>query len=150
MKAETPCLLVITPGFPANEEDTECLPWVQSFITKLNDSRPEVKIIVFALEYPFKKERYKWFSNEVQSFNSWKKSKLYKIYSWLGIWHRLGIINNEYRICGIISYWCGEAAYVGNFFARRKGVKHIIRICGQDASKENKWVRRIRPKSSEL
>jgi len=150
MKHDSKCLVILTPGFPANEDDNACLPWMQAFVKKINEIFPNLNILVLSLEYPFTKSKYDWFKNTVFSFDGWKKSKFYKLRMWVSIWRTLSSLREQYIIAGMISFWCGEAAFIGSTYARRKGIQHIIRVCGQDAENKNKWVQRIKPKPGEL
>jgi len=51
---------------------------------------------------------------------------------------------------GIISFWLGECALVGNRFAKRFGLKHFCFLLGQDAKASNRFVPLIRPHSGML
>jgi glycosyltransferase involved in cell wall biosynthesis len=51
---------------------------------------------------------------------------------------------------GIICFWCNETALIGNYFAKRKNIIHKIWISGQDARKENRFVKWIKPLPQDL
>ena len=46
-------LVILTPGFPKDETDTTCIPFLQDFILELNDQYPSLKIDILAFDYPF-------------------------------------------------------------------------------------------------
>jgi glycosyltransferase involved in cell wall biosynthesis len=150
MAALSDCLLILTPGFPKNETDTTCLPFLQNLIEELNEEFPKLNLIVLAFDYPFISTSYKWKSNNVISFNGWKKRKLRKLYKWVLIWTRIKKIKRNNNIIGILSLWCGECAFLGNRFAKRYNLIHYCWIQGQDAKKGNKYVSIIKPKSEEM
>jgi glycosyltransferase involved in cell wall biosynthesis len=150
MTASQDCLVVLTPGFPKDEGDSTCLPFLQDFIVELNEGFPNLKLIIIAFDYPFFSAAYQWNGNEVFSFNGWKKRKFRKLLKWLIIWVKLKKIKRNNRVIGILSLWCGECAFLGNRFAKISKLAHYCWIQGQDAKKDNKYVSRIRPTDEEL
>jgi glycosyltransferase involved in cell wall biosynthesis len=143
-------LVILSPGFPKDESDSTCLPFLQDFIREINEQFPSLTIIVLALDYPFSKTIYRWHNNEVIPLNGWKKRGFQKLYKWLLIWKRIKKINHHNNITGLLSLWCGECALLGNRFAKKNHLFHFCWIQGQDARKENKYVARINPSPEEL
>jgi glycosyltransferase involved in cell wall biosynthesis len=143
-------LVILTPGFPKDESDTACFPFLQEFIIELNEQFPGLKVEILAFDYPLFNKIYQWNKNEIISFNGWKKRNFKKIYKWVLIWRRLKRIKRSQKIIGLLSLWCGECAYMGNRFAKRNNLPHFCWIQGQDAKKDNKYVSRIKPLSEEL
>ncbi len=150
MTALQDCLIILTPGFPKNEGDTTCLPFLQDFISEINESYPHLKLKILAFDYPFSSSFYHWKGNEVFSYNGWKKNKFRKLIKWIFIWVRLRKIKRNKSVIGILSLWCGECAFIGNRFAKISKLKHYCWIQGQDAKKGNKYVSRIKPVEEEL
>jgi glycosyltransferase involved in cell wall biosynthesis len=103
-----------------------------------------------AFDYPFITSSYQWNKNKVISFNGWKKKGFKKLFKWLIIWIRMGKIKRNNKMVGLFSLWCNECAYLGNRFAKRNYLAHFCWIQGQDAKKENNYVRRIKPSATEL
>src|SRR5450432_87767 len=150
MTALSNCLLILTPGFPKDESDTTCLPFLQNLVEELNEEFPKLNLVIIAFDYPFIAATYKWKGNEVISFNGWKKRKLRKVYKWLLIWTRIKKVKRRYNIIGILSLWCGECAFLGSRFAKRGNLSYYCWIQGQDAKKGNKYVSMIKPASEEM
>ena len=144
------CLIILTPGFPKDEEDSTCLPFLQNFMSEINERFSGLKVILIAFDYPFFSANYQWNGNEVHSFNGWKKTKPRKLFKWLLIWIRMKKIKRDYSVIGILSLWCGTCAFLGNRFSKFNKIKHYCWIQGQDAKKGNKYVSRIRPTAEEL
>src|SRR6266487_39121 len=71
-------LIILSPGFAANEEDTTCLPPQQVFVKALNKNFPSLQIIILAFQYPLVKKNYRGFGNEIISFNGADKGKFSK------------------------------------------------------------------------
>ncbi len=143
-------VLILSPGFPANEEDNTCLPAQQLFVKALKKNFPFLKIIIIAFQYPFFSSDYKWNDTEVTSFGGKNKPMLQRFFLWKRIWKRMEKIKNENKIIGILSFWCGECCLLGKKFADKNDFKHYCWILGQDARKQNKYVKRIKPDAEEL
>ncbi|HEX4372973.1 MAG TPA: glycosyltransferase family 4 protein [Puia sp.] len=143
-------LIILSPGFPANEEDSACLPAQQSFVRSLNKNFPDLKIIILAFEYPFVRSAYLWHNNSVISFAGKNRRKIFRLIMWRKIWQELKKINKQENIIGLLSFWCTETALVGKLFAKKFKLKHFCWVLGQDARKGNKMIRFIKPKSEEL
>jgi len=143
-------LVILSPGFPANEADTTCLPPQQLFIKALNQNFPSLNIIILSFQYPFFNAEYKWNNNKVIAFGGKHKAKVNRLLLWLRIWKTLKKINKENNIIGLFSFWCGECALIGKWFGKRNEIKHYAWISGQDAKKGNKYIKWIRPKPDEL
>jgi glycosyltransferase involved in cell wall biosynthesis len=150
MPVESKTLVILSPGFPENEADSSCLPAQQSFVKELNRQYPGLKIIILAFEYPFSRMQYQWHGNRVVPFNLWKKSRLRKIAGWFAVWRTLQTIHRKEKLTGLLSFWCAGPATLGKYFSKIHSLKHFIWILGQDAKKENRFIRIIRPKSHEL
>lgn len=73
-------ILFITPGFPANEQDTQCIPALWIYARELAESGCTVSVI--ALQYPFTSEAYQWHGISVYPLNGankkWKQAFLPK------------------------------------------------------------------------
>jgi glycosyltransferase involved in cell wall biosynthesis len=143
-------LIILTPGFPRDEGDTTCLPFLQNFIRELNTQFPLLDLDILTFEYPFIRGDYQWNKNEVFSFNGWKKKGFKKLFIWLRIWVKMKKIVRRNQVLGILSLWCNECAFLGNRFAKRNHLPHFCWIQGQDAKKGNKYVSRIKPSETEL
>ncbi|MBV9962248.1 MAG: glycosyltransferase [Parafilimonas sp.] len=147
---QTKTLVILSPGFAKDEEDTTCLPPQQVFIKSLNENFPSLKIIILAFDYPFFEKKYKWFSNTIISFNGFKRKKIARLFLWLRIYRTLKKINKQNNVIGLLSFWCGQCAFIGKIFSKRNHLKHLIWILGQDAKRNNLYVRWIKPKPDEL
>lgn len=150
MNKGTKTLVILTPGFPADERDTTCLPPKQLFINALSQVFPRLRIIVLSMDYPFTTNSYTWQGHAVFPFNGWGKGRMERKLLWWRVWKRLKQIRAGNHIIGIFSFWCGECALLGKWFGKRYRIPHRIWIAGQDAKKENRMVRFIRPLPDEL
>ena len=150
MNSKNNTLVILTPGFPKNEADSTCLPAVQNFVNVINTQFPLVRIVVLAFDYPYVSATWQWNRNTVTGFNGFKKRKFKKIFKWISIWRKLNELKRKNNVIGLLSFWCGECAYIGNRYAKINRLKHYCWIMGQDAKKENSYVNRIKPSAGEL
>lgn len=150
MNTKKRTFLILTPGFAANESDTTCLPFLQTFLKGVKGNYPELHIIVLAFQYPYRRDLDLWNGIEVFSFNGRNRRKLFKLLLWKRILNKLEKLNHETNIVGLLSIWCHECAFIGKKFSNKHRLKHYCWIWGQDAKKENKFVKRIRPKGDEI
>jgi glycosyltransferase involved in cell wall biosynthesis len=150
MKNNQPVLVILTPGFPENESDTSCLPFLQSLIRTFNKNYSSIKIIVVTFQYPFISSKYAWNGNTVFSFGGKNKGKLSRRFLWFKVWRKLKKIKAENNVIGLFSLWFGECALIGHDFGKRFGIPHHCWIVGQDAKPGNKFVAKIKPSPHEL
>jgi glycosyltransferase involved in cell wall biosynthesis len=150
MKHDAKALIILSPGFPKDEADTTCLPSQQVFIKALNKNFTSLKIIIVSFQYPFSVKAYEWFGNTVIPFNGMGKGLAARLLLWRRLWRTLRELKRKNDIVGLFSFWCGECAFIGRWFSKFNTLKHFCWISGQDASKGNKYIKLIGPKSSGL
>lgn len=143
-------IIILTPGFPADEKDSTCLPPQQLFVKALQQMNPKLKVIVLTFQYPFFASRYLWNGIEVIAFGGKGRGKIYRQVLWLKVVQCLHKLNKQYEITGLLSFWLDECALIGSRFSKLKGIKHLCWILGQDAKEGNKYAERIKPQSDEL
>ncbi|HEY6504013.1 MAG TPA: glycosyltransferase family 4 protein [Chitinophagaceae bacterium] len=143
-------LVILIPGFPANEADTTCLPMQQSFTRNLKELYPGLEIIILSFQYPYFKKRYQWFGIPVISFDGRNKGGLNRLLLRQRLYKILKEIHRSSEVTGLLSFWFGECALVGKKFAEKYGLPHYCWLMGQDAKKENKYPGQLRPNANEL
>jgi glycosyltransferase involved in cell wall biosynthesis len=134
-------VVILTPGFPADESDSTCIPALQDYVECLHQQFPELNISVLAFQYAPKEGWYKW--NGINVFSAaGKDSKYYsRMKTWLKILQELKSIYRVQKIDVLHSFWLNEAALIGQQFARGKGINHISTLFGQDALPSNRYLR---------
>ena len=150
MSKDKETLLILIPGFPKDEADSTCLPSQQSFVRVAKEMYPDLNIIVLSFQYPYHTQPYRIFNVDVIPFSLKTKKGIAKVVARQRIRRTLEQIRNDYKIVGLLSFWCSECAMVGKRFADKYGLKHFCWIRGQDARAENKDVKKINPRPDEL
>ncbi len=148
MNPKPATLIILTPGFPSDEQDTSCLPAQQVFVRSLNRVFPDLRVVLVSFEYPHRKETYQWFGNTVITLGGWRKGKVSKLKTLMAVRRRLAVLRREHSVVGLLSFWCGPCALAGKYFGR--GLSHFTWILGQDARAGNQFVPFIKPKAEQL
>lgn len=136
MKSNIKHIVFLTPGFAQNEQDSTTIPAQQIFLKALREAIPNAKLTIVAFQYPFKKNQYKWFGFDVIPLHG-KNNKLKKILTWYNAIQTLQKLNKDQKITAIHSFWIGECALIGNYFANKHNISHVVTAMGQDVKKEN-------------
>ena len=131
MKNNSKHIVVLTPGFSENEEDSTTIPALQIFVKALKELNPHFDIKIITFQYPFTTETYDWYGIKVFPLNGQNK-KLKKITVWNKAKKLLNRIHKEKPFDVIHSFWIGECAYIGDRFSIKHKIKHITTAMGQD------------------
>lgn len=150
MEHDPDTLVILSPGFPQNEADTTCMPPQQLFVKALKEVCPGSNIIVISFQYPYFKGEYEWHGVKVIAIGGQSKGKLFRLATWIKVWAVLRKLKKQYNLLGLLSFWFGECAFVGSYFAKQNKVLHYSWILGQDAKKGNKYFSWIRPQGGSL
>jgi glycosyltransferase involved in cell wall biosynthesis len=150
MNRDNKTLIILTPGFPANEADSTCLPFPQLFVKTLKQLNPSLEIIVLAFQYPFTKSVYEWHGVTVIAFNGQNKGKINRLLVWKAAWKKLNTIVKEKNVTGILNFWLGECGLIGKLAARKHAIKSFTWLLGQDARKNNRYFSIIKPAAHSL
>jgi glycosyltransferase involved in cell wall biosynthesis len=135
-------VVLLTPGFPENEKDTTCIPFLQQYVRSFISLYPDIELRVIAFQYPFKKGYYKW--NGVSVYCAGGKGALYsRLFVWRNVLKELKRIQKQNDIAVIHSCWLTECALIGQRFARKYNIKHIVYAIGQDVLKSNRYIKLI-------
>lgn len=143
-------IVILTPGFPSSESDTTCLPMQQQFVNRLREMNEDREIIVLSLQYPYVRSRYTWKGIRVESFNGRNRGGLVRQWLRREVAVRLVQLHAANPIAMLLSFWCGECAFVGKKFGDANGITHRCWLMGQDARKNNGYPRSMKVRPGEL
>jgi glycosyltransferase involved in cell wall biosynthesis len=140
MAEKKKAVVLLTPGFSENEQDTTCLPFLQQYVRSFIQLYPNIDLRVIAFQYPFKKGHYKW--NSINIYSAGSKGGLYSRFkTWKRVLAELKRIKEQNDIAIIHSYWLTECTLIGQRFAQKNKVRHVAYAIGQDVLKQNKYLR---------
>jgi glycosyltransferase involved in cell wall biosynthesis len=143
-------LIILTPGFPENEDDSTCVPPQQIFVKALHHVAPELLIIVLAFTYPFVSKTYYWNGVKVVAFGASKHRRALRPFIKHRVNRELKRINKKHQVIGLLSFWAGQCTWVAHQFAKRRHLKHHGWLLGQDAKFGNKYLLKMRPPPNSL
>ena len=136
-------ILIVSPGFPADEKDDSCIPALQEYLRAFSAAYPDVRITVIALHYPFTTIPYAW--NGIDVFPLCGSNSLPKKPSlWFSAIRRARSIHRDHRADIVHSFWLGECAVVGAFIAKRAGAEHVCTLMGQELRQANRYASLLR------
>lgn len=138
-------ILILTPGFPDDEDDYITIPPLQEFLKKFISTYPDQKVTVFTFQYPYQLKKYIWNGISVISFAGKNKSAT-KPLLWMRIIKQAKLINKKDSVTVIHSLWLGECALIGNYLSKKLGCKNICTLMGQDVKQSNKYLRFLKNK----
>ena len=142
-------IVIITPGFPADENDFLTIPPLQEFLKSFKSSYPLSKITVLAFQYPYQNKKYNWNGIKVISFAG-KNESLTKPMLWRRIIKEAKIINEEDSFSVIHSLWLGECAMIGNILSKKFNCAHVCTLMGQDVKHSNKYLKLLKNKNIKI
>jgi glycosyltransferase involved in cell wall biosynthesis len=137
--SESRHILFLTPGFPKDENDFNCVPPLQDYLIKFKQVYPETEFSVIAFQYPYYKSYYKWNGITIYPLGG-KNNKAKKPLVWLKTIVKAIKIHNLKSINAIHSLWLGECAMIGNVLSKKFKCKHICTLMGQDVKKSNRYL----------
>jgi glycosyltransferase involved in cell wall biosynthesis len=136
-------LLLITPGFPANERDNTCIPPLQEYLSALRSARPALAISVIATQYPYTITTYVW--NGITVFPCDGRNSMWRrpLAWWRAerAWRR---VMRQGPPSAVHSLWLGECAMLADRSTRGTSIRHVLTLMGQDARDRAGWWRSMR------
>ena len=133
-------ILILTPGFPVDKSDENCIPPLQAFLEKVN-STEAAKVSVIAFQYPFVNQPYQWKGIDVYPANGRNSKFLRKWITWQRCKSYFKKIQEKESIDLIHSFWLSECAYIGHQLSRRHNIPHLTTLMGQDVLPSNRYLK---------
>ncbi len=135
-------VLILTPGFPENEQDTACVPYLQDYVFALADEIGKENIKIIAIQYPFTRKAYTW--NGISVFPSGGNNK--KSFAYYFTLRRTNkkiaqLFKQDKFV--IHAFWMGEAAFIGRYAAKKHATRFIVTFMGQDVKLGNRAMRYV-------
>jgi glycosyltransferase involved in cell wall biosynthesis len=135
-------VLLITPGFAANEQDDTCIPPLQLLVKALQQQH--IQVFIIALEYPFQSTPYEWYGARVLPCNG-KNRKWMRLrtHARAQRWAQQLIPQENIRV--LYSFWLGQAWQLGKKLAADFNIPHFTTLMGQDVLWKNnrRYLRKL-------
>jgi glycosyltransferase involved in cell wall biosynthesis len=132
-------LIILTPGFAADESDTTCIPGLQDLVQSYGRLYPQMHIHIIALHYPFREGEYCWNGVTVYAAGG-RNSKARKLSTWWRVLRRIRALHSQQPMSVLHSFWLSESTLLGQIASRLYGIPHLATIMGQDAKPDNKYL----------
>lgn len=133
-------ILLITPGFADGEEDSFTIPALQEYVQGIKKYKPHWELVIFAFDFPYRKEPYMYHGFKVYPLNgrnkSWKKPRTFR--KGMALFEEL---HHETPFQFIHSFWLTDSALVGQQLAKKWDVPHMCTAMGQDVQKGSRYLR---------
>jgi len=135
-------ILLLTPGFPVNEQDDLCIPALQLFCLELLSRKVDLTIV--SVHYPYEEKSYKWNGIAVHAMGGKNKRGLQRRSTLKNARKKIEHLNEEQPFDLIHSFWLGECAGLGEKLATRLGLKHVCTLMGQDVLPSNRYLKKLK------
>ena len=120
-------VLWLSPGFPADEQDLNCLPPLQLLARTLIAEGLDLEVIT--LGYPFHSTPYRWHGIPVISGYGFNR-QWFRWYNWLRVLQYAQAAHQQKEFDVIHSFWLGPA-WLGEAFMPVGGYPITRRLCGR-------------------
>lgn len=140
MKKESLKLVVLTPGFAADDADTTTIPSLQLYFRNLKKNHPAFDIHIITFHYPSKKKKYYWNGIPVYAAGGSRWGHAGKLLLWINILKLLFSINRKGKINCVHAFWLTDTALTGCIFRSLTRIPLVITAMGQDVKKSNPYL----------
>ena len=131
-------LVILTPGFPLNETESNFVTSIQLFVQEFHDNT-SYKVSIISYRHPCDKGIYFWNGIPVHTFKK-PHSFFLRPIKWWTIFRTLLQIHRNHPIDVIQSFWLSQSAALGYWFTKYYKIKHFTTLLGQDVLPNNKYA----------
>ena len=143
MSSAQKSIVILVPGFPGSEAETDCLPAVQNFVKAISQRNPDIAVHVISFQYPFRRDCYLWNGATVHALAGMNKRFPFRFRTWFQAAREVRRLMASHEVLAVHSFWLAECTYVAAWLARTSGTRHIATICGQDALAANPYLKHL-------
>jgi glycosyltransferase involved in cell wall biosynthesis len=151
LKAQAPHrVLLLTPGFPADEQDSLCIPPLQLMLRELSIRHPDINVTVLALHYPSETRTYRWHGIEVRALGRANHRWPLRLIDLARARRLAGKLHAEHPFSHVHALWLSDAALVASSVASSWDCSWSLTAMGQDVLPSNRYLRRLANSSAQL
>ena len=136
-------ILILTPGFPSDETDDTCMPYLQTYLKEAVKSNSQLKFSVIALQHPYESKSYLWHGIPVFSCGGSNRSFPVRFYYWRKALNQLSHFHKKEKIDVVHSLWLSECTYLAQKWTASNNVMHVATAMGQDVLPSNRYLKHI-------
>lgn len=136
-------VLLLTPGFPGDDCETDCIPALQNLVEVLHRPQQGIRMTIVALQYPFRRESYRWRNIPVTALGGANKGRPLRWLLWQRAKRLIRRIHSRDPIDLIHVMWLTECALVAQKIKTMLNMPLIATLMGQDARRSNPYLGRI-------
>lgn len=131
-------VVLITPGFAANTNDTVTIPPLRAFAAAL--VQQQVKVTVIALEYPAQRSTYMVDGVTVHSCGGNNRPWPFKLFALYKAARLFATIHKAQPVTHIHSFWWQHTVMLGNYLQGKYALPHLTTLMGQDVLRDNRYA----------
>ena len=130
-------IIWITPGFAADEHDSQCIPPLQ-LLAKSLAAEKEIQLHIISLHYSYRNEGYTWHGAQVYPCYRSRPWKKWRIRT--AAYQQLKQLLAKHPKALVHSFWMNDACLVALIANRRFKRPHLVTLMGQDARPDNRYL----------
>ncbi len=130
-------IIWVTPGFAANEQDSQCIPPMQLLAEALM-ATGRIQLHIVSLHYPKDSRPYLWHGAQV--YPCARKGPGAKTRTRIAAYQQIAKLLKRHPGALLHSFWMTDACLIAHLVNRRFDVKHLVTLMGQDARPENRYL----------
>lgn len=127
---------LITPGFPADEQDTTCIPALQDWVYAQARSE-DMALTIISLHYPFTSGFYEWYGVPVYALGGGNSRLPGRLRTWYQLWRLLGSLR---PLSGLHACWYTEAAWLASWMGWLLKYPVVTTLMGKELEERN-WYK---------
>jgi glycosyltransferase involved in cell wall biosynthesis len=131
-------LVIVSPGFAVDENDSVCLPFLQIYI-KVLIKNPNIHLRIISEQYPVK-ENYEWQDMNVYTLQKRKRTRIDKFWTSFRLKRCLKKLHQASKIDIVHHFWLSKQALVSADFCQQNSIKHIVTLAGQEVLNAKKFI----------
>ena len=127
---------LITPGFPADEEDTTCIPALQDWVYAQARSE-DTALTIVSLHYPFIRGFYKWYGIPVYALGGGNSRLPGRLRTWYRLWR---LLRSLQPLRSLHACWYTEAAWLASWMGYLLQLPVLTTLMGKELEECN-WYK---------
>ncbi len=134
-------IIVLSPGFPTDEQELDCIPIIQNLVSALATADEEIQVKVISFQYPFTARTYLWNQVEIIALGGKNSPYPHRFITWSKALHHIHKQCKNKKETILLAMWLTECAWIGSIYSRLYNIPLYAIIVGQDSKPKNKYLK---------